>query len=64
MTMNQKKTLYDFGSPDCEATVNRFYTLAGLASDPVVKRFFLAIARKMNAQPQTVGIAVCSSISS
>lgn len=31
MTMNQKKALYAFGSPDREATVNRFCTLAELA---------------------------------
>ena len=49
MTMNQKKALYAFGSPDREATVNRFCTLAELAPDPAVKRFFLAIAREMNA---------------
>ena len=48
MTMNQKKALYAFGSPDREATVNRFCTLAELAPDPAVKRFFLAIAREMN----------------
>ena len=30
MTMNQKKALYAFGSPDREATVNRFCTLAEL----------------------------------
>ena len=46
MTMNQKKALYAFGSPDREATVNRFCTLAELAPDPAVKRFFLAIARE------------------
>ena len=64
MTMNQKKALYAFGSPDREATVNRFCTLAELAPDPAVKHFFLAIAREMNApRPPTVGIAVCSSIS-
>ena len=40
MTMNQKKALYAFGSPDREATVNRFCTLAELA---------LAIARELNA---------------
>lgn len=49
MTMNQKKALYAFGSPDREATVNRFCTLAELAPDPAVKRFFLAIAKEMNA---------------
>lgn len=49
MTMNQKKALYAFGSPDREATVDRFCTLAELAPDPAVKRFFLAIAREMNA---------------
>lgn len=49
MTMNQKKALYAFGCPDREATVNRFCTLAELAPDPAVKRFFLAIAREMNA---------------
>ena len=49
MTMNQKKALYAFGSPDREATVNRFCTLAELAPDPAVKRFFLAIAREMNS---------------
>lgn len=48
MTMNQKKALYAFGCPDREATVNRFCTLAELAPDPAVKRFFLAIAREMN----------------
>lgn len=48
MTMNQKKALYAFGSPDREATVDRFCTLAELAPDPAVKRFFLAIAREMN----------------
>lgn len=31
MTMNQKKALYAFGSPDREATVDRFCTLAELA---------------------------------
>ena len=46
MTMNQKKALYAFGSPDREATVDRFCTLAELAPDPAVKRFFLA--REMN----------------
>ena len=35
MTMNQKKALYAFGSPDREATA--------------VKHFFLAIARELNA---------------
>ena len=49
MTMNQKKALYAFGCPDREATVNRFCTLAELAPDPAVKRFFLAIAKEMNA---------------
>ena len=49
MTMNQKKALYAFGSPDREATVNRFCTLAELAPDPAVKHFFLAIARELNA---------------
>ena len=38
MTMNQKKALYAFGSPDREATVNRFCTLAELAPDPAVKQ--------------------------
>ena len=45
MTMNQKKALYAFGSPDREATINRFCTLAELAPDPAVKHFFLAIAK-------------------
>lgn len=49
MTMKQKKALYAFGSPDREATVNRFCTLAQLAPDSVVKHFFLAIARELNA---------------
>ena len=49
MTMNQKKALYAFGSPDRKATVNRFCTLAELAPDPVAKHFFLAIARELNA---------------
>ena len=49
MTMNQKKALYAFGSPDRDATVNRFCTLAELAPDPAVKHFFLAIARELNA---------------
>ena len=49
MTMNQKKALYAFGSPDREATVNRFCTLAEVAPDPAVKHFFLAIARELNA---------------
>lgn len=49
MTMNQKKALYVFGSPDREATVNRFCTLAELAPDPAAKHFFLAIARELNA---------------
>ena len=49
MTMNQKKALYAFGSSDREETVNRFFTLAELAPDPAVKRFFLAIAKEMNA---------------
>ena len=53
MTMNQKKALYAFGSPDREATVNRFCTLAEIAPDPAVKHFFLAIARELNA-PTTV----------
>ena len=34
MTMNQKKALYAFGSPDREAMVDRFCTLAERASDP------------------------------
>lgn len=63
MIMNQKKALYAFGNPDREATVNCFCTLAELAPDPDVKHFFLAIARELNARPPTVGIAVCSSIS-
>ena len=49
MTMNQKKALYAFGCLDREATVNRFCTLVELAPDPAVKRFFLAIAKEMNA---------------
>lgn len=49
MTMNQKKALYAFGSPDREATVNRFCTLAELAHNPAVRHFFLAIARELNA---------------
>lgn len=48
MAMNQKKALYAFGGPDREAMVDRFCTLAELAPDPAVKRFFLAIAREMN----------------
>ena len=51
MTMNQKKALYAFVSPDREATVNRFCTLAELAPDPAVKHFFLAIARELNRRP-------------
>lgn len=42
MTMNQKKALYAFGSPDREATVNRFCTLAELVPDPAAKHLFLA----------------------
>ena len=49
MTMNQKKALYAFGSPDREATVNRFSTLAELAPGPAGKQFFLAIARDLSA---------------
>ena len=49
MTMNQKKALYAFGSPNREATVNRFCTLAELAPDPATKHFCLVIARKLNA---------------
>lgn len=45
MTMNQKKALYAFGSPDR----NRFCTLAELAHNPAVRHFFLAIARELNA---------------
>lgn len=41
MTMNQKKALYAFGSPDREATVNRFCTLAELAPDPAVSLTWL-----------------------
>lgn len=39
MTMNQKKALYAFGSPDREATVNRFCTLAELAPRSCRKAF-------------------------
>lgn len=61
MTLNQKKALYALGTPDREATVTRFCTLAELAPDPAVKHFFLAITRELNIP--TAGIAVCSTIS-
>ena len=51
MTLNQKKALYALGTPDREATVTRFCTLAELAPDPAVKHFFLAIARELNTRP-------------
>lgn len=37
MTMNQKKALYAFGSPDREATVNRFCTLHSIFSKRMVR---------------------------
>lgn len=49
MTMNQKKALYAFGSPDREATVNRFCTLAELA--PILRKAILPCNRKGNERP-------------
>ena len=50
MTMNQKKALYAFGSPDRETTVNRFCTLAELAPDPA-RKAILSCNRKGNERP-------------
>ena len=61
MTLNQKKALYAFGSPDREATVNRFCTLAELAPDPAVKHFFLAIATERPDRRPLVSLYVLQS---
>ena len=38
MSMNEKKALYAFGYPNCEATVERLRFVAALAPDPAAKK--------------------------
>lgn len=48
MTMYEKKALYAFGCPNCEATVERLRYAAALATDPAAKKLFYMLAVKLS----------------
>ncbi len=49
MTMNEKKILFTFGCPNCEATVTRLCYAASIAVDPTARKLIMELARKLNA---------------
>ena len=48
MNIFEKKTLYYFGCPNHEATVDRLQTIAAIAPDYETQKFFLGLAIKMD----------------
>lgn len=48
MNLNEMKTLYTFGYPNREATVERLRMLAALAPDPATKKLFYMLSVKIS----------------
>lgn len=48
MNLNEMKTLYTFGCPNREATVERLRMLAALTPDPMAKKSFYMLSVKLS----------------
>lgn len=48
MNLNEMKTLYTFGCPNREATVERLRMLAALTPDPAAKKLFYMLSVKVS----------------
>ena len=48
MNLNEMKTLYTFGCPNREATVERLRYVAALTPDPAAKKLFYMLSVKLS----------------